>query len=57
MSLYEEIDDGPCCTHCGGEGVTECDDPIQCLNPACNGEFCTCGACGGSGLAKDQRVW
>ena len=43
------------CTFCGGEGVDECDDPIQCLDPACTGEWCTCSACDGRG--HSQVVW
>jgi hypothetical protein len=45
------------CTHCGGDGYDECDDPIQCTSAHTRGDLCPCGACGGSGLAKDQRIW
>lgn len=58
-----DIDDDPEseCSWCGGDGWEVCDDPIQCLNdhigdPFAGGEH-PCGACGGSGLAKDQTVW
>jgi hypothetical protein len=43
------------CTFCRGDGVTDCDDPIQCLDPACTGTSCTCRACDGRGY--DQRIW
>ena len=54
---WPEDEDGPdrTCTWCGGDGVAECDDPIQCLDPACNGEMCTCLGCNGRGY--DQVVW
>lgn len=37
------------CTFCGGDGYTDCDDPIQCLDPTCDGELCECKACNGAG--------
>lgn len=43
------------CTWCGGEGIDECDDPIQCLEPDCDGDMCRCTACDGRGV--DQVVW
>lgn len=43
------------CSSCGGEGFEECDDPIQCLSPSCDGEYHRCQNCGGSGRSKDQR--
>lgn len=43
------------CSWCGGEGFSDCDDPIQCLDPACNGELCTCRGC--NGLGHSQVVW
>lgn len=61
MSTYEDDlvamygDDRPECTWCGGEGITECDDPIQCMDPDCNGEWCHCTACDGRG--HSQVVW
>jgi hypothetical protein len=50
-------DDGRECSWCGGEGYDECDDPIGCLSPHLRDGSCLCGACGGSGLAKDQTIW
>ena len=51
--LYDDDDERGTCTHCGGDGWDyECDwEGCYCLagHP--------CGACGGSGLAKDQRIW
>lgn len=51
----EDFDSIRDCTWCGGEGFTECVDPIQCLDPGCNGEYCRCTACAGRGY--DQVVW
>ena len=48
-------DQHPECSWCGGDGWGECDDPIQCLDPRCNGELCPCSACYGRGY--DQEVW
>ena len=55
------------CFHCGGEGLVECRDPIQCTrphkrvrSPYGNGiviQLCPCASCGGSGLAKDMTIW
>ena len=45
------------CTHCGGEGYDECDDPIQCTRLHTSDGLCPCGACGGTGLGKDQTIW
>jgi hypothetical protein len=50
-----DYEDSPECTFCGGEGVDECDDPIQCLDPSCTGDMCTCLACDGRGY--NQRIW
>jgi hypothetical protein len=58
MDDCPECDSG--CTFCGGEGWTECDDPIQCMGRHIGNDWdslCECKACGGSGLAKDQTVW
>lgn len=57
MALDPEPNDGEPleCTWCGGEGVDECDDPMQCMDPACTGEMCTCTACDGRGY--NQRIW
>lgn len=58
---YDELDEFEAnadmveCTWCGGEGIDECDDPIQCMDPACNGEMCTCTACDGRG--HSQVIW
>jgi hypothetical protein len=45
------------CTHCGGDIWVECDDPIQCTYPRCDGEFHPDPACNGTGLARDQWMW
>lgn len=52
------------CFWCSGDGWVECDDPIQCtrqhqvLENDCGAwQFCPCGSCGGSGLAKDMTIW
>ena len=44
------------CSWCGGDGLEECDDPIQCMRPHIGNEH-PCVACGGSGDAKDQTLW
>lgn len=54
-ALIDELEAGDDCSFCGGEGTTECVDPIQCLDPSCNGEWCTCRACNGRG--HSQEVW
>lgn len=50
---YGPDDENDWCTHCGGEGWdNEChEEGCYCL------EGHPCGACGGSGLAKDQTIW
>lgn len=53
-------DDDPDCTLCAGEGYAECNDPIQCMERHIGGgeyPLCPCIGCGGSGLARDQRIW
>lgn len=45
------------CYFCGGEGWTECDDPIQCTQEHDELGQCPCKSCGGSGLAKDMTIW
>ena len=53
-------DPDPDCSYCGGDGYTECDDPIQCCSRHLDNswdQMCECKACGGSGLAKDQVIW
>ncbi|HET7325988.1 MAG TPA: hypothetical protein VFJ14_01745 [Nocardioidaceae bacterium] len=57
MTFYDEMDPGACCTWCGGEGITECDQPVECDDAAHHDGLCTCRACGGTGLAKDQVIW
>jgi hypothetical protein len=52
--MYE---DGPCCTICNGEVWVECDDPIQCCDPRCDGELHPDPACGGTGLYKHQVIF
>lgn len=52
--LDERKDDVEC-TFCGGDGVAECNDPIQCFDPDCTGSFCRCTACDGRGV--NQVVW
>ena len=50
---YDDDDPYDECTHCRGTGWDyECDhEGCYCL------EGHQCGACGGSGLAEDQRIW
>lgn len=53
----EDYDDGQerDCTHCGGEpDMVECDDPIQCCDPRCDGTWHPCSACNGTGLRSQQ---
>ncbi len=45
------------CSWCGGDIWTECDDPIQCCDPRCDGEMHPCTACLGTGLASRQVIW
>ena len=55
---WDDWDDrDPDCSWCAGDGWQECDDPIQCFRPHTEHGLCPCGACGGSGLAKDQTIW
>ena len=45
------------CSHCGGEWwAMECDDPIQCCDPACDGQWHPCDACQGTGRARNQVI-
>jgi hypothetical protein len=57
--LYEDEDDYDerDCFHCGGDGLVECHDPIQCTRPHNRYGECPCASCGGSGLAKDMTIW
>lgn len=53
----DEYDDERC-SHCDGEWyLQECDDPIQCCDPRCDGETHPCVACHGTGLARNQVFW
>jgi hypothetical protein len=53
----DEYDSKPC-SWCGGEWyLQECDDPIQCCDPRCDGTWHPCTACQGTGLAKHQVLW
>lgn len=54
---YRDGEDDRCCTVCGGDRWTECDDPIQCCDHRCDGEFHPCPACSGTGLAAHQVIW
>lgn len=43
------------CTHCGGEPfMVECDDPIQCCKPGCDGTWHGCDSCNDTGLRSEQ---
>lgn len=52
--LYDDEDFGDeyACTHCGGEGEIENDDPLWYV-----GDFIPCHACGGTGNRRDQRIF
>lgn len=67
MSTYDEdgyddyyaddIDDGEQdCTHCGGDPLVECDDPLQCCTQHIGG-WCQCRACNGTGLRSEQWIF
>lgn len=55
----DDFDDGyeRDCHWCGGDGLVECRDPIQCTRPHNKCGECPCSSCGGSGLAKDMTIW
>jgi hypothetical protein len=54
---YDGEEEGTC-THCGGEWyLQECDDPIQCCDPRCDGTWHPCVACNGTGRASEQWCW
>jgi len=54
----DDGDDNDPCSHCGGEWyLMECDDPLQCCDPRCDGQWHPCTACGGTGLAEHQVIW
>ncbi len=51
-------EDSEACSHCDGEPyMQECDDPIQCCDPHCDGTWHPCVACDGTGLAVHQWSW
>ena len=51
-------DEDRACSICGGEWyLQECDDPIQCCDPKCDGQWHPCTACNGTGLAAHQWMW
>lgn len=52
-----DYDEDGSCTWCDGGGWDECDDPIQCLDPKCDGEIHPCTACAGTGLLEHQVIW
>lgn len=54
-SITDADDERISCTWCGGEGVAECDDPIQCCDSDCDGEIGPCKSCDGRGY--DQWIW
>lgn len=56
----DDYDDGQerDCTHCGGRpDEQECDDPLQCCDPRCDGVWHPCVACNATGLASQQWFW
>lgn len=56
-AMNDDYDDDPGCSWCGGDGWEECTDTLAGCGAGCTGRICPCGACNGSGLAKDQVVW
>lgn len=57
-NIDEHSDDDPRCTHCNGEPwLQECDDPLQCCDPRCDGQWHPCTACGGTGLYEHQVIF
>ena len=54
---YDGDDSDPRCTICNGEVWVECDDPIQCCDPRCDGEMHPDPACGGTGLYEHQVIF
>lgn len=53
----DEYDPDGDCSHCGGRGEEECSDGPLCFERNCSHGYHDCIACGGSGLARDQRIW
>jgi hypothetical protein len=64
-TMTADIDDDPydgeegdgACTHCGGDIWVECDDPIQCTYPSCDGELHMDPACNFTGKASEQWLF
>ncbi len=56
---FLDPDDGEpdACSHCGGGIWVECDDPILCCDPDCDGIMHPCPACLATGLASRQVIW
>lgn len=54
---YRDDDEDDRCTCCDGDIWVECDDPIQCCDPRCDGQWHPCEVCQGTGLAKNQVIW
>lgn len=52
---YDEMDDGYCCTRCGGEGYDQVDDPFwdECDEYG----YGPCTACSGTGERRHQTVF
>lgn len=53
----DDSDSDERCTVCDGDPWVECDDPIQCCDPECDGVWHPDPACGGTGLARHQVMW
>lgn len=51
----DEFDDQWCCTHCGGEGWCEVDDPLW--DECDEFGYGECSACSGTGERKHQTVF
>lgn len=58
--MYQDADedggDG-LCSRCGGDGFVECPRPLECTRVHTEAGQCACGACGGTGNARDQTIW
>jgi rubredoxin len=52
---FEDYDDEWACTHCGGEGWAEVDDPLW--DDCDENGIGDCSACGGTGERKHQTVF
>lgn len=52
---YDDDDDGWACTHCGGDGYCEVDDPLW--DDCDEYGIGDCSACGGTGERKHQTVF